>query len=119
MDLSHYLAERERWEWDALEITLTYRHSPLASNASCLQQTDVDFQIKLAATFFSRKTVVKEKYLIDTRIVDASKLSRPVNSNIQIGTFPAINLITCDLNLHCIKSNFLSPVALGMQTIAQ
>lgn len=22
MDLSHYLAERERWEWDALEITL-------------------------------------------------------------------------------------------------
>lgn len=21
MDLSHYLAERERWEWDALEIT--------------------------------------------------------------------------------------------------
>lgn len=36
MDLSHYLAERERWEWDALEITLTYWHSPLASNASRL-----------------------------------------------------------------------------------
>lgn len=26
MDLSHYLAERERWKWDALEITLTGIH---------------------------------------------------------------------------------------------